>query len=87
MHQNDCDTDLSCGFLTFAVSSHIVNITSNKRGFVVLPAVRKEGFLWGSEWVSAARYLVPGLVAHESALRGGELLEIRDFGDPPSSHV
>ena len=28
----------------------------------------------------AARYCVPGLVAHESALRGGELLEIPDFG-------
>lgn len=28
----------------------------------------------------AARYLVPGLIAHESALKGGELLEIPDFG-------
>ncbi len=32
----------------------------------------------------AARYVLPGLVAHESALRGGELLEIPDFGDPPA---
>ena len=32
----------------------------------------------------AARYAVPGIVAHESALRGGELLEIPDFGDPPA---
>jgi predicted dehydrogenase len=31
----------------------------------------------------AARYLVPGLVAHESAQRGGEMLEVPDFGDPP----
>jgi predicted dehydrogenase len=31
----------------------------------------------------AARYFVPGLVAHESAKRGGELLEIPDFGAPP----
>lgn len=31
----------------------------------------------------AARYLAPGLVAHESALQGGVLLEIPDFGDPP----
>lgn len=30
----------------------------------------------------AARYLVPGLIAHESAKRGGELMEIPDFGDP-----
>jgi len=32
----------------------------------------------------AARYLVPGLVAHESALQGGVLLEVPDFGDAPS---
>lgn len=31
----------------------------------------------------AARYTVPGIVAHESAMRGGELLPIPDFGDPP----
>ena len=31
----------------------------------------------------AARYLVPGLVAHESAWKGGELMEVPDFGDPP----
>ena len=29
----------------------------------------------------AARYLVPGLIAHESALQGGVLLEVPDFGD------
>ncbi|WP_159618593.1 Gfo/Idh/MocA family protein [Ruania rhizosphaerae] len=33
-------------------------------------------------WV-AARYTLPGLVAHESALRGGERLPIDDFGDAP----
>ena len=32
---------------------------------------------------AAARYLVPGLIAHESALRGGELLPVPDFGDAP----
>lgn len=32
---------------------------------------------------AAARYLVPGLIAHESALKGGELMEVPDFGDPP----
>ncbi len=31
---------------------------------------------------NAARYTVPGLVAHESALRGGELMDVPDFGDP-----
>jgi predicted dehydrogenase len=32
----------------------------------------------------AARYTLPGIVAHESALRGGERLPIPDFGDPPA---
>jgi len=31
----------------------------------------------------AARYFVPGIIAHQSALRDGELLKIPDFGDPP----
>jgi predicted dehydrogenase len=35
----------------------------------------------------AARYLVPGLVGHESALKGGELMEVPDFGAPPSSET
>lgn len=34
---------------------------------------------------AAARYTVPGIVAHESSMRGGELLEVPDFGDPPES--
>jgi len=34
---------------------------------------------------TAARYTIPGIVAHESAMRGGELLEIPDFGGPPPS--
>lgn len=29
----------------------------------------------------AARYLSPGLIAHESAMKGGELMEVPDFGD------
>jgi predicted dehydrogenase len=32
----------------------------------------------------AARYLVPGLVGHESAMKGGELMEVPDFGDTPT---
>lgn len=31
----------------------------------------------------AARYLIPGLIAHESALQGGVQLEVPDFGDAP----
>ena len=32
---------------------------------------------------AAARYMLPGLTAHESAVRGGELLAIPDHGDCP----
>lgn len=32
----------------------------------------------------AARYVLPGLVAHQSALEGGALLEIPDLGDAPA---
>ena len=31
----------------------------------------------------AARYTIPGLIAHESALQGGVLLDIPDFGEAP----
>jgi predicted dehydrogenase len=31
----------------------------------------------------AARYMVMGVMAHKSALKGGELLEVPDLGDPP----
>jgi predicted dehydrogenase len=34
---------------------------------------------------TAARFTLPGIVAHESARRNGERLPIRDFGDAPSS--
>jgi len=32
----------------------------------------------------AARYAIPGIIAHESARRGGILLEVPDLGDAPS---
>ncbi len=31
----------------------------------------------------AARYALPGIVAHESSMQGGTLLEVPDFGNPP----
>ena len=31
----------------------------------------------------AARFTIPGLIAHESALQGGALLDVPDFGDAP----
>lgn len=45
---------------------------------------------YASGWLSptnawqAARYNLPGLIAHESALQGGKVMEIPDPGDPPS---
>jgi hypothetical protein len=33
----------------------------------------------------AARFTVPGLVAHESAKLGGALLDVPDFGDAPET--
>lgn len=32
----------------------------------------------------AVRYVAPGLVAHQSAMRDGERLEIPDWGDAPA---
>jgi predicted dehydrogenase len=34
---------------------------------------------------AAARYNIPGLIAHESARRDGELLAIPDMGEPPAA--
>jgi hypothetical protein len=33
---------------------------------------------------AAARYNIPGLIAHASALRDGEMMSIPDLGDPPA---
>jgi len=33
---------------------------------------------------AAARFNLPGLVAHESAMRGGELMSVPDLGEPPA---
>jgi hypothetical protein len=33
---------------------------------------------------AAARYCLPGLVAHQSSLQGGEMLPVPDLGDPPA---
>jgi predicted dehydrogenase len=32
----------------------------------------------------AAKYNLPGLVAHQSAMQGGKVLDIPDFGEPPA---
>ena len=33
----------------------------------------------------AARYNLPGLMAHQSALRGGEAIDVPDLGNPPAN--
>jgi predicted dehydrogenase len=48
--------------------------------FITACATRKQPA--NNVW-QAARYLLPGLLAHESALRGGELLTVPDFGAGP----
>jgi hypothetical protein len=35
----------------------------------------------------AARFTLPGIVAHESAGRGGERLPVPDFGEPPMASL
>jgi hypothetical protein len=40
----------------------------------------KGGTLPNNAW-QAARYTIPGIIAHESSVRGGELQEIPDFGE------
>lgn len=35
----------------------------------------------------AARYTMPGLIAHQSALRDGERLRVPDFGDAPANPI
>jgi len=44
----------------------------------------KTGMLPPNHVWQAAGYLLPGLVSHESAMRGGEWLEVPDFGRPPA---
>lgn len=43
-----------------------------------------EGTLPPNNVWQAARYMAPGLVAHESAKREGEVLQVPDFGEPPA---
>ena len=51
-----------------------------------LEAIRTGKLAPNNVWFSA-RLNAPGIVAHESAMRGGELMKIPDFGVPPESAV
>jgi len=44
----------------------------------------ENGFMPANNVWQAARYMIPGLTAHESAVKGGVLLEIPDLGPAPS---
>jgi len=57
------------GSHAYLVNEFVQAIAANRR-----PAIHA--------W-EAARYFVPGIIAHQSALRDGELLKIPDFGNPP----
>ncbi len=43
-----------------------------------------EGKLSPTNIWASARFNIPGLIAHESALKGGILIDVPDLGDPPS---
>jgi predicted dehydrogenase len=43
----------------------------------------ENGYMPANNVWQAARYMIPGLIAHESAVKGGVLLEIPDFGPAP----
>lgn len=47
-------------------------------------AVKDDKLPPNNAW-DAARYMVPGLVAHESALKGGITMDVPDFGDAPKN--
>jgi len=47
-------------------------------------SVRDERLPRVNVW-QAVRYLAPGIVAHQSAIRDGEWLDVPDWGDPPSA--
>lgn len=47
-------------------------------------AVKADKLPPNNAW-DAARYMVPGLVAHESALKGGIAMDVPDFGDAPKN--
>ncbi len=63
------------------------NVHEGSHYFLVddfVTAVNAEGLPPVNAWV-AARYTLPGIVAHESSQQGGARLPIPDFGDAPAS--
>jgi predicted dehydrogenase len=95
----DCDTMRSAVHASFLGVSQVHPVARLPKEFAGLPSGLRGSFPFlvddfvtacvsgrqppNNVWM-AARYLAPGLIAHESALRGGVLLPIPDFGDPPA---
>ncbi|MFE5190863.1 Gfo/Idh/MocA family protein [Streptomyces sp. NPDC056628] len=66
---------------------HLHNGHEGSHHFLVddfVTAVNSRGLPSVNAWV-AARYTLPGIIAHESARRGGVRLDIPDFGDAPEA--
>lgn len=68
-------------FRTLNVSGH-----GGTHPFVIDDFVRavKTGSLPPINAWTAARYMLPGIIAHDSAMRDGEPLRVPDLGDPPA---
>ncbi len=58
----------------------------NSHGFLVDDFVRSvmTGQLPPNNAWDSASYMVPGIIAHESAMQGGVLLDVPDFGEAPA---
>jgi predicted dehydrogenase len=69
-------------------SFHSLNVSGHggTHPFVIDDFVRsvKSGCLPPINAWTAARFMLPGIIAHESAMRDGEVLDVPDFGDPPA---
>lgn len=73
--------------LPAALQAKDIHAHYNSHPFLVddfVRAVKEDKLPPNNAW-DAARYMVPGLMAHESALKGGVLLDVPDFGDAPKS--
>jgi hypothetical protein len=75
---------------TWRLPPELVHLPTGHHGshlFLVDDFVRActTGALPANHVWAAARYNAPGIVAHESAKREGELMSVPDFGEPPAS--
>jgi hypothetical protein len=95
-HAQDVSDLLQCGANGFAKAHHIDRLPEEFRKlggghggshpFIVDDFAKAcvFGKLPSNHVWAAAKYCAPGIVAHQSAMRDGELLPIPDFGEPPS---